>query len=73
MLFAFAKYESISSEYMLINGRSDSASGDFNVVSYVYDGAANNVPPSKNDRYILADLTCINATAEWDDVNWNIL
>lgn len=72
MLFAFAKYESSSPEYTLINGRVDSATSDFNVVSYVYDGETNSQPPSKNDGYILTDLTCTNATGEWDDVNWEL-
>lgn len=71
MLFAFAKYESSSPEYTLINGRLDSASGDLNVVSYIYDGATNKVPPSKNDGYILTDLTCTNADAVWDNSEWS--
>ena len=72
MLFTFAKFESNSPEYVLINGRVDSATSDFNVVSYIYDGETNSQPPSKNDGYILTDLTCTNATGEWDDVNWKL-
>ena len=72
MLFAFAKFESSSPEYTLINGRVDSSSGDVNVVSYVYDGTTNSIPPNRNDGYILTDLTCTGATGEWDDVNWKL-
>ena len=72
MLFAFAKYVSNSPEYTLINGKVESPYGDFNVVSYIYDGTTNNVPPNKNDGYILTDLTCTGATGEWDDVNWSL-
>ena len=41
-------------------------------IAYIYDGTTNNQPPSKNDGYVLTNITCTNATGEWDDVNWTI-
>lgn len=73
MLFTFAKYISNSPEYTLINGRVESSAGDFNVVSYVYEGTTNSVPSNKNDVYILTDLTCTGATGERDDYNWKLI
>lgn len=41
-------------------------------IAYIYDGTTNNQPPSKNDGYVLTNISCTNATGEWDDVNWTL-
>ncbi len=72
IMFTFAKFESNSSEYTLINGKVKYLGGDINIVSYNYDGRNNSEPPSKEDGYILTNINCENAQGEWDDLNWEL-
>ena len=52
-------------------------SGDVKIISYMYDDGSgdvtnHNVPPLKNDGYIIDQVTCTNANGTWDNTNWSL-
>lgn len=67
---SYARFES-HNEYSLLNGKVDDFSYDVSLVGYIYDGEKHDVPPSKNDDYIVSDVKCDNATGEWDNESWS--
>lgn len=70
-LFTFAKFETNSEEYTLINGKlTDTSSGDV-VLSYTVDGQNGSLPPSK-DNYMLTNVSCTNADVTYDNVTWDL-
>ena len=73
--FSFARFES-SNSYSLINGTVVD-SGDVKIISYMYDDGSgdvtnHNVPPLKNDGYVIDQVTCTNANGTWDNTNWSL-
>ena len=73
--FSFARFES-SNTYSFIN-RTVVDSGDGKIMSYMYDDGSgdvtnHNVPPLKNDGYIIDQVTCTNANGTWDNTNWSL-
>lgn len=71
MLFTFAKFESRSNEYTLINGRTIyNETGDI-VLSYNVNGVSQNTPPSR-DNYMLTNVQCNNADFTYDTFSWFI-
>ena len=72
MLFTFAKYETYSVEYTLINGKlGDYSTGDI-TLSFIVDGQSQSAPPLKGEGYKLINYSCTNATAEWNRTKWSI-
>jgi hypothetical protein len=72
---SFARFES-SNSYSLINGTVVD-SGDVKIISYMYDDGSgdvtnHNVPPLKNDGYVIDQVTCTNANGTWDNTNWSL-
>ena len=73
--FSFARFES-SNTYSFIN-RTVVDSGDGKIMSYMYDDGSgdvtnHNVPPLKNDGYVIDQVTCTNANGTWDNTNWSL-
>ena len=73
--FSFARFES-NNTYSLINGTVVD-SGDVKIMSYMYDDGSgdvtnHNVPPLKNDGYVIDQVTCTNANGTWDNTNWSL-
>ena len=67
--FTFARYET-TQEYHLVNATVGDFSYDVSLVGYIYDNEKHNVPPSKDDDYIVSDVTCDNATGVWNNESW---
>ena len=73
MYFTFAKFESNSEEYTLINGVVKyGGSGDI-TLSYVVDGVSQSTPPAKGTGYKLKSFECTNATGRWDNKEWGLM
>ena len=72
---SFARFES-TGNFQLINGTVVDP-GDISLVSYMYDDGSgdvtnHNVPPLKNDGYVIDQVTCTNANGTWDNTNWSL-
>ncbi len=72
--FTFAKFESNSPEYTLINGKVVSGSKDVNVIA-IYKGTEQvNEIPARGSGWLFDRAECTNgATAEWNFDKWAIL
>ncbi len=68
---SYARFES-HNEYSLLNGKVEDFSYDVSLVGYIYDGEKHDVPPSKENNYIVSDVKCDNATGTWNNESWSL-
>ena len=73
MFFTFAKLESKSNEFSLINATvGDFKSGDVTIAAYVNNVKSRSIP-AKDSGYYLQKVECENgATGTWDSQNWEL-
>ena len=73
MLFAFAKFESSSPEYVLINGKVSISLDDVNVLQIYKGDTEVDEFPAKGSGWSFKNATCTNgATAAWDNGQWGL-
>ena len=75
--FTYAKYESVSNDFTIVNATVGDFVSDFAIISYMYDDGSgsvtsHSVPPAKNTGYSIDNVNCTNGTGTWDSQEWGL-
>jgi len=77
--FTFARYESNSADFTIVNATvGEFSTSDIKITSYMYDDGSGTItshknPPLKNSGYKFSSANCSNANASWDVGDWGLV
>jgi hypothetical protein len=77
IFLTYARYESNSNEFTIIDAQVDDFSGDVKIISYNYDDgsgkvSAHSVPPTRDSGYKINTVNCDNARGTWNNAEWGL-